>query len=70
MNNLRKARLKTDKSQLQLMRETGIYFTTISRIERGWLKPSDEQKEKLADALKVKVGWLFPKESDDEEHRN
>ena len=59
MNNLRKARLNADKSQLQLMKETGIYFSTISRIERGWLKPSDEQKEKLAKALGVKKEWLF-----------
>jgi len=59
MNNLRKARLNADKSQLQLMKETGIYFATISRIERGWLKPTDEQKKKLAEALGVKKGWLF-----------
>jgi len=61
MNNLRKARLNNDKSQLKLMMETGIYFSTISRIERGWLKPTDEQKEKLAKALGVKKDWLFPK---------
>ena len=59
MNNLRKARLNADKSQLQLMKETGIYFATISRIERGWLKPSKEQKKKLAEALGVKKEWLF-----------
>lgn len=60
MNNLRKARLKADKSQLQLIKETGIYFATISRIERGWVKPLEKQKKKLADALNVKINWLFP----------
>ena len=60
MNRLRKARLKVDKSQLQLMKETGIYYATISRIEQGWLKPSEKQKKKLADALNVKINWLFP----------
>ena len=60
MNRLREARLKIDKSQLQLMRETGIYFSTISRIERGWLSPNDEQKGQLATALGVEVDWLFP----------
>jgi len=60
MNNLRKERLKKDKTQLQLMKETGIYFTTISMIERGWIKPSEEQKEKLAKALEVKKCYLFP----------
>lgn len=62
MNNLRKARLKADKSQLQLMKETGIYFATISRIENGWLEPKDEQKKKLAKALGVEEDWLFPKQ--------
>ena len=60
MNKLRQARLKIDMSQLELMKKTGIYFSTISRIERGWLKPSEEQKKKLADALNVKINWLFP----------
>jgi len=63
MNNLRKARLKADKSQLQLMKETGIYFATISRIENGWLKPKSEQKRKLAKALKVRPAWLFPNQA-------
>jgi len=60
MNNLRKARLRADKTQLQLMKETGIYFATISKIERGWIKPSEEKKKKLAKALCVKTDWLFP----------
>ncbi|MCK4859461.1 MAG: helix-turn-helix transcriptional regulator [Candidatus Omnitrophica bacterium] len=60
MNNLRKARLKADKSQLKLMKETGIYFATISRIENGWLEPTSKQKRKLAKALKVDSDWLFP----------
>ena len=63
MNNLRKARLTIDKSQLQLMKETGIYFATISRIENGWLEPTSKQKNKLAKALKVKPGWLFPEKA-------
>ena len=60
MNRLRQARLRIDKSQLELMRETGIYFSTISRIERDWLMPTEEQMEKLAKALNVKKDWLFP----------
>lgn len=63
MNNLRKARLRADKTQLRLMKETGIYFATISRIENGWLEPTSKQKEKLAKALRVKKDWLFPGEN-------
>lgn len=61
MNKLRRARLMVDKSQLQLMKETSINFATISRIERGWLKPTEEQKRKLAKALNAEMNWLFPK---------
>jgi len=60
VNKLRQARLRADKTQLQLMKETGIYFATISKIERSWLKPSEQQKQKLAKALKVGKRWLFP----------
>ena len=60
MNKLRQARLRKDKSQLALMKETDIYFSTISRIERGWLQPNEEQRVKLARALGVKKDWLFP----------
>jgi transcriptional regulator with XRE-family HTH domain len=60
MNNLRKARLRIDKTQHQLMRETGIIYSTISRIERGWIKPTEEQKEKLAKTLNEDKDWLFP----------
>ena len=66
MNNLRKARLKADKSQLKLMKETGIYFATISRIENGWLEPTSKQRKKLAKALSVKEDWLFPEENNDD----
>ena len=65
MNRLRKTRRVADKSQLQLMKETGIYFATISRIERGWTKPSEEQRVKLAKALCVDADWLFPEEVED-----
>ncbi len=59
-NNLRKVRRAKDRTQLWLMRRTGIYFATISRIEQGWLKPSQKQKRRLAKALGVTVRSLFP----------
>lgn len=60
MNRLRHARLRADKTQLQLWKETGIFYATISKIECGWLKPTNEQKQKLAKALSVDKDWLFP----------
>lgn len=60
MNRLRHMRLRVDKTQLQLWKETGIFYATISKIECGWLEPTNEQKHKLAKALNAEVDWLFP----------
>jgi len=60
MNNMRRARLRADKSQMELMSETGIHFSTISRIEKSWIVPSEQQKKKLAKALGLSVKKLFP----------
>jgi transcriptional regulator with XRE-family HTH domain len=59
-NNLKEARFFAKKSQAQLWLETGIHYSTISRIECGYVEPADEQKKKLANALHVETDWLFP----------
>lgn len=59
---LTEARFFANKPQIQLWIETGIHYSTISRIECGYIKPSEEQKKKLAKALGVKKDWLFPEE--------
>ena len=59
---LTEARFYAKKPQIQLWIETGIHYSTISRIECGYLRPNEEQKEKLAEALGVKKDWLFPNE--------
>jgi len=59
-NQMREARFRAGKPQAQLWLETGIHYSTISRIERGYQRPSKDQKRKLANALKVEMGWLFP----------
>lgn len=58
-NRLKEARFFAKKPQIQLWIETGIHFSTISRIECGYIKPTEEQKEKLAKALGVEKEWLF-----------
>jgi len=60
MKRLRWTRVMKGKTQHQLMKDTGIIYSTISRIEKGWLKPSESQKEKLAKSLNVPKEWLFP----------
>ena len=60
MNNLREARFRARKPQVQLWLETGIHYSTISRIECGYIKPTEQQKKRLARAVEVEVDWLFP----------
>ena len=69
-NRIKEARFFAKKPQIQLWIETGIHYSTISRIECGYIKPTEKQKEKIARALNVEVSWLFPslspkKENDD-----
>lgn len=59
-NRLKEARFFAKKPQARLWLETGVHYATISRIECGYIKPTEEQKKKLAKALKVKPEWLFP----------
>jgi len=60
-NRLKQARFFANKPQIQLWLETGIHYSTISRIECGYIEPTEEQKNKLATALRVKKDWLFHK---------
>lgn len=62
-NRLKEARFFARKPQIKLWLETGIHYSTISRIECGYVEPTEEQKKKLAEALGVKKDWLFPKEN-------
>jgi transcriptional regulator with XRE-family HTH domain len=58
-NRLKEARFFAGKPQIKLWLETGIHYSTISRIECGYIKPSEIQKKKLAKAVDVKEDWLF-----------
>ena len=62
-NKLKEARFFARKPQIQLWVETGIHYSTISRIECGYMQPTEEQKMKLAEALGAEKDWLFPKEN-------
>lgn len=59
-NNLREARFRERKPQARLWLETGIHYSTISRLECGYMRPTEDQKRKLAKALGVDSDWLFP----------
>ena len=63
-NRLKEARFFAKKPQIKLWLETDIHCSTISRIECGYIKPTKDQKRKLARALGVKADWLFPPENE------
>ncbi|MFO7807067.1 MAG: helix-turn-helix transcriptional regulator [Candidatus Moraniibacteriota bacterium] len=58
--NVKEARFKRNMSQDVLRLKTGINNAIISRIERGLLLASDDQKERIARALDYEIDWLFP----------
>ncbi|NCB50197.1 MAG: helix-turn-helix domain-containing protein [Alphaproteobacteria bacterium] len=52
MENLKEARLKAGITQMELARKIGVSLTTLCKWENGVGKPSKENAEKLAKALK------------------
>ncbi|MBW2645926.1 MAG: helix-turn-helix transcriptional regulator [Deltaproteobacteria bacterium] len=59
-NRMKEGRFRAKMNQMDLWLKTGIHYSTISRMERGYIKPTPEQAEGLAKALGVKREWLFP----------
>jgi len=64
-NKLRIARIMSGKTQAQLSILSGVHYSTVSRIERGMVKPSKKQGQQLARALQVPADMLFPEEKED-----
>ena len=65
-NRLKEARFATRMTQMQLWLKSGIHFSTISRIECGYIQPTEDQKTLLAKVLKVNNAWLFPSDQENE----
>ena len=62
MNRLKFARFITNKSQIQLFKETGIWPSRISYIENDHLVATKTEKQKLAIALDWEIKLLFPED--------
>ena len=58
--HLKEIRLKKGLTQEQLADIAGMHFTYIGQIERGVRNPSLVNLHKLAKALKISAGELFP----------
>ena len=60
LSPLRQKRLFQELTIYDLERMTGLNIAKISLIERGYRNPQNEEKMKLASALKCKVADIFP----------
>jgi len=56
---LKKARERRKLTQVALAKKVGVHQVTIARIETGERRPSMDLLQRLAKALKVKVGELL-----------
>ena len=52
--DLREARFKRRLTQLDIRLRTGIHQSKISHFERGFMKPRQDEKARLAKALSLK----------------
>lgn len=59
-NNLKEFREKAGLSQSELARRAGIAESNYSKIENGLWQAWPKAKRRLARALKVRIGELFP----------
>lgn len=57
---LRIARMRKRICQYELSHRTGISQGLISLIERGYRQPTNDQADKIADALQVNIKEIFP----------
>lgn len=60
LSNLKRVRFLQGKSQDDLALETGIDQCLISRFENFYKNPTEDQKRRLAKALKLSQKELFP----------
>ncbi len=59
-NKLKEVRFFARKSQDEIHVETGLCQSKISRIENGYIQPSEKEKRLIAKALKEPVSKIFP----------
>ena len=58
--NLKKARQRTELTQVEVPQKADIHSNYYARIERGEEKPTLETLEKIFKILKVKSPDIFP----------
>ena len=59
-NKLKEMRFFAKMNQDQLHIETGLCQSKISRIENGYIQPSEKEKKLIAKVLKKPIFKIFP----------
>jgi transcriptional regulator with XRE-family HTH domain len=59
MNRLRVVRAERRISQFRLRLETGIHQSKISLFENDLIQPTEDEKQRLAKALRIDIVELF-----------
>ena len=59
INKIKALRTLRNLTQDQIAKELRCDHSKISRIERGFIRPSKEEKEKIAELLKVSPEEIF-----------
>jgi len=59
-NGIRILRKKMKKTMVRLSQESGVSYSNLCRIEKGYKLPSVQTAEKIATALNVMVSDLYP----------
>jgi transcriptional regulator with XRE-family HTH domain len=67
MNKLREIRVVKRISQFQLRLLTGIHQSKISMIENGLIEAREDERQKIAKALHLKVEEIWRKENGQKE---
>jgi len=58
-NRIREARLSKGLLQIELANLSGVCFTTLSRLERGYVRANEWHRKRLSKVLHVDPDWLF-----------
>jgi transcriptional regulator with XRE-family HTH domain len=56
--HFKEARFHSGLTQFYLGLLTGIHQSRISYIERGYIKPREDEKQKIEKILNVEINWV------------
>jgi transcriptional regulator with XRE-family HTH domain len=65
-DKLKELRFFGNLKQCELALKAGIPLATLSRIENGWIQPSERHKKQLAEALELPQSDIFAEKENEQ----